>query len=79
MIERKILKHLESAGLERVGNVGEAFSPSFHEAVGADPAPTSEQDHLVASVLQPGYRFGGALLRPARVRVYLWQDGGAGE
>lgn len=79
MIERKVLKHLESAGLERVGNVGEAFNPGHHEAVGAEPASTPEQDHLVASVLQPGYRFGGALLRPARVRVYLWQDDGAGE
>jgi molecular chaperone GrpE len=76
MIERKVLKQLESAGLERVGASGEPFDPSRHEAVGTEPAITAQQDHVIASVLQPGYRFGGALIRPARVRVFVWQGDG---
>lgn len=77
LVERKILRELESAGLERVGTLGEPFDPHLHEALGSVPAETPEQDHQVASVYQPGYRFGGALLRPARVQIYQWRDGAA--
>ncbi|GBD31228.1 Protein GrpE [bacterium HR33] len=81
LVERKLVRALESAGLERVGASGEAFDPNVHEAVGTAQASSAEQDHVVAEVLQPGYRFGGVLLRPARVSVYVWSgepspDGG---
>jgi molecular chaperone GrpE len=69
LVERKLLRELEGAGLERVGKVGEDFDPHLHEAVGAVPAASAEDDGTVAEVLQVGYRFGAALLRPARVRV----------
>lgn len=74
LVERKILRVLSGAGLERLGAEGEPFDPHAHEAVSTIPAPTAGQDHLIASVLQPGYRFGGALLRPARVSVYIWHE-----
>ncbi|HLB38161.1 MAG TPA: nucleotide exchange factor GrpE [Gemmatimonadales bacterium] len=74
LVERKILRALTGAGLERLGAEGEPFDPHAHEAVSTIPAPTAGQDHLIASVLQPGYRFGGALLRPARVSVYIWHE-----
>jgi molecular chaperone GrpE len=81
LVERKLVRALASAGLERVGASGEAFDPNVHEAVGTAQAASAEQDHVVAEVLQPGYRFGGMLLRPARVSVYVWSgqpspDGG---
>ncbi len=75
LVERKLLKELESAGLVRVGQVGERFDPVSHEAVSTVPAAGPDEDHLVANVFQPGYRFGGALLRPARVQVRIWQGG----
>jgi molecular chaperone GrpE len=75
LVERKILKELESAGLERVGVIGEAFDPNRHEAVSTIPAPSADKDHLVSAVFQPGYRFGGGLLRPARVQVQIWSEG----
>ena len=72
LVERKLLKELEGAGLERVGAVGETFDPHTHEAVSTIPATAAEQDHVVSAVFQPGYRFSGALLRPARVQVQIW-------
>ncbi len=72
MVERKILKELEGAGLERVGTVGETFDPTRHEAVSTTPAESQELDQKVSAVFQPGYRFGGALIRPARVQVKTW-------
>jgi molecular chaperone GrpE len=74
LVERKLLRELTAAGLERVGAPGESFDPNSHEAVAGLPAPDADQDHTVAAVMQPGYRFGGALLRPARVSVYVWQE-----
>jgi molecular chaperone GrpE len=76
MVERKLLKELETAGLERVGEPGDKFDPGIQEAVSTIPAERREEDHTVAAVFQPGYRFGGALLRPARVQVRIWDDGG---
>jgi molecular chaperone GrpE len=72
LLERKLLRELSNAGLERLGEEGETFDANQHEAVSMVPAASADQDHKVAKVLQPGYRFGGALLRPARVSVYAW-------
>ena len=74
LVERKLARALGQAGLERVGGEGEVFDPNVHEAVTSLPAASAEQDHRIASVLQPGYTFGGTLLRPARVVVFLWQE-----
>ncbi len=77
LVERKLLRELESAGLVRVGRVGEAFDPKHHEAIGSLPAETEEEDHTVGAILQSGYKFGGALIRPARVQVLMWQTEGS--
>lgn len=71
MVERSLLRELESAGLTRVGSVDERFDPNDHEAVSTAAAPDEEKVDLVAAVFQVGYRFGGILLRPARVQVYV--------
>lgn len=71
LVERKLMAELERMGLERVGTEGVTFDPNEHEAVGTMPAPAAEQDGTVGAVLQVGYRFGGMLLRPARVVVFM--------
>lgn len=74
MIDRKLRKELEAAGVERVDPVGQPFDPAEHEAVSVVPAPDPSKDHLVSATFQTGYRFKGALVRPARVQVYSVQD-----
>lgn len=68
-----IAKQLESAfaalGLEAVGAVGEPFDPSLHEAYGQDSAESKEQDDTITAVLEPGYKLGDRVIRPAKVRV----------
>ena len=73
LVDRKLRKELEAAGLERIDPAGAAFDPSLHEAVSTVPPPTPEQDHKVSATFQTGYRFKGALVRPARVQVYSSQ------
>ena len=72
LVERKFLKALESVGLERVDPAGQPFDPHSHEAVTTMPAASADTDHTVGAVFQHGYRFRGALLRPARVAVLQW-------
>lgn len=73
MVERKLWKELEAAGVTRIDQVGVAFDPHVHEAVTTRPADQPAQDHTVGAVLQAGYQMGGALMRPARVVVLTWQ------
>ncbi len=70
LVGRKLWKELEVAGLERLDPQGQPFDPALHEAVATTPAEAPEQDHTVCRTFQPGYRFKGTLLRPARVQVY---------
>ena len=70
LVDRKLRKDLEAAGLERVDPVGQRFDPSVSEAVSVVPALDAAADHTVSATFQVGYRFKGALVRPARVQVY---------
>lgn len=71
-IERKFMRTLEAAGLERIDPTGEPFDPKTQEAVATMPAPSPEADQTVGTVYQAGYRYRGTLLRPARVVVLQW-------
>ena len=74
-VDRKLWKQLEDAGVERIDPVGTAFDPALHEAVSTVPAPDRSSEHTVSATFQPGYRFKGSLIRPARVQVYSDQQG----
>ena len=69
MVERKLARALEAAGLEVVDASGKPFDPLVHEALATGPAERREEDESVGEVFQKGYRFKGELLRPARVQV----------
>jgi molecular chaperone GrpE len=73
LVDKKLWKELQAAGLERIDPVGAPFDPSVHEAVSVLPPPSREQDHQVSATFQAGYRFKGTLVRPARVQVYSEQ------
>ena len=73
MINRKLRKELESAGLERLDPAGHPFDPTRHAAVSVIAPPTAEQDHTVSATFQAGYSFKGNLIRPARVQVFTDQ------
>ena len=73
-VDRKLWKDLEDAGVERIDPIGIKFDPSQHEAVSTLPPPDRSRDQQVSATFQPGYRFKGVLVRPARVQVYSAQD-----
>lgn len=69
MVERKLLRVLEGAGLEVMEAEGQPFDPARHEAITTVQAETEAEDDTIADVFQKGYQFKDVLLRPARVRV----------
>lgn len=72
-VERKLLRALENVGLEPVKAEGTPFDPTVHEAITTVATEKKKEDNLVADVFQPGYRFKGTLVRPARVRVKRYE------
>ena len=63
-LEAKVAK----LGLERYGEKGEPFDPTVHEALLHSYSPKVTEPTSV-EILQPGYRVGERVLRPARVAV----------
>ena len=73
-IADKLESSLGKFGLERFGAPGEAFDPTVHEALlhtewDEAVTPTDPSATTVVQVLQPGYRTGQQVIRPARVSV----------
>lgn len=75
LFAKKLGKELGNAGLERLEPNGETFDPNQHEAVSVLPTEEEAKDNVVAATFQPGYRFRGTVVRPARVQV--WSVDGA--
>lgn len=64
-------------GLTSFGEKGEPFDPTVHEALTHSFSPEVAEPTCV-EILQPGYRVGERILRPARVAV-AEPDGADGE
>ncbi|PZO82378.1 MAG: nucleotide exchange factor GrpE [Mesorhizobium amorphae] len=68
MTERAMLGALERHGVKKLEPEGERFDPNFHQAM--FEVPNSEiAANTVVQVVQPGYRIGDRVLRPAMVGV----------
>jgi molecular chaperone GrpE len=69
LVERKLWQILEREGLQVVPAEG-LFEPAVHEAILTQATGDPRLDGRIAHVVEPGYRFGDRLLRPARVVVW---------
>ncbi len=70
-IAEKLESILGHFGVERLGEKGEEFDPTVHEALMHVEAELPEEatGTTVVQVIQPGYRIGERLVRAARVSV----------
>jgi molecular chaperone GrpE len=68
-----IVKQLEAAtaklDLVQFGAIGEKFDPVIHEALGQDPTDHEDEDDVITAILEPGWKSGEHVIRPAKVRV----------
>lgn len=70
LVAQKIRTIFGRYGLVQVGAVGEPFDPKLHEAIAQLPSAEASEE-TIADVVQPGYRLGERLLRPAKVAVFV--------
>ena len=68
LTERELLKVLEKHGVTRLEPQGQKFDPNMHQAMFEIPDP-SVPAGMVTQVMQPGYKIGERVLRPAMVGV----------
>lgn len=69
IVAQKLRGSFAQLGVERIGEVGEAFDIEKHEAVAQLPNPEVTET-VVADVVQVGYRVGERVLRVAKVAVF---------
>jgi molecular chaperone GrpE len=62
------VRTVSGLGLERFGEVGDEFDPRVHEALMHEHSDNLDGPTCTA-ILQPGYRIGERVVRPARVAV----------
>lgn len=66
-VARQFEQNLTDFGIEIIENIGEAFDPAIHEAVGEEEK--EGQEGKVLAVTQAGYKIGDVIIRPAKVTV----------
>ncbi len=60
---------LRGYGVERIDALDQRFDPGVHEAIGMTVVSDPRRHGVVVQQAEPGYRFAGKLLRPAKVNV----------
>lgn len=73
LIERSLQAVLESEGVTLIEADGKAFDPREHEALYSMESPDDEAGTVV-SVIRPGYKLRGRVLRAAQVAVAHGQE-----
>ncbi len=68
LVAQKLRGGFERYGLKQIGEKGEPFDPSLHEAVVQFPTPDVTVN-TIADVIEPGYTLGDRLVRAAKVAV----------
>jgi molecular chaperone GrpE len=66
-VVKQFEKTLADMGVERIKTVGQLFNPHLHEAVSMEEGDGAHE--IITEELQPGYRLGNDILRPAMVKV----------
>lgn len=57
-------------GLEAFGAVGDLYDPNLHEALESVTTDDASQNEKISQVIMRGYKLNGAIIRPAKVKVY---------
>ncbi len=68
LIHRELMRILQTEGVTRLETVGQPFTPDLHEAIATMPSAEAESG-IITEEIEPGYKLGDKLLRPARVVV----------
>jgi molecular chaperone GrpE len=79
LVETKLLRALEQAGMKHIEAVGKTFNPEVHDALVAVSTDEPDEDDVIAHEIGKGYSFKGILLRPSLVQVMKYQPEAASD
>jgi len=69
LVRQQLEGVLRGYGVERIAALGQRFDPALHEAIGMIAVEDPQRHGAVVHEIEPGYRYAGRLLRPAKVSV----------
>ena len=69
MVRSQMAGMLDRYGVERIDAKHQRFDPRIHDAISIVPVSHPSAHEVVVDQIEPGYRFGDRLLRPAKVVV----------
>jgi molecular chaperone GrpE len=69
LVRAQLERVIRGYGVERIDATGTKFDPSIHDAIQLVAVRDPAQHAFVIDQVEPGYRFGASLLRPAKVVV----------
>jgi molecular chaperone GrpE len=69
LIQSGLMNLLQEFGMEELDCLGKEFDPAIAEAVGVVESREKDKNGKVLEVMRSGYKVGGMLLRPAKVKV----------
>jgi molecular chaperone GrpE len=68
-IHNQLVGVLESHGVVRFGNTGDAFDPRIHEAL-QETADMPGEPHTIVRIIRYGYRAGERIIRPVQAIIH---------
>lgn len=69
LVRSQFANTLAKFGVERIDAKHQRFDPRMHDAISLVPVSQPSAHDIVVDQIEPGYRFGDRLLRPAKVVV----------
>lgn len=71
-IHQQFVSILENNGLAPIDALGKHFDPMLHSPIESVAVEEKEKDGIVLEVVQKGYRMNGKVLRPAKVKIGVY-------
>jgi molecular chaperone GrpE len=69
-IHTQLIQTLQSYGLTEENPLGKMFDPKEETAVGTVPISDTSKYHIIAEVIQVGYKLGGRYIKSPKVKIY---------
>lgn len=73
-IHDQIISGLNKSDIEKINQVDILFDPNIHQSIEKIKTDDKEKDHFVESILQVGYKVGNRIIRPAKVRIFEFEN-----
>ena len=73
LLLRQLLEILKHNGVVPYESIGKPFNPQEHEALGEIAVDEEEKNNIILEELQKGYMMHERVLRPAKVKIGIYQ------